>query len=48
MKEALGALVDGKSFEVVLEEFQLSKYELLAALRRELLSYQKNFDLEQM
>ena len=48
MKEVLDALVDGKSFEVVLEEFQLSKYELLAVLRKELLSYQKDFNLEQM
>ena len=47
MREVLDQLIAGEDFDKVLVEHQLNKYELLAALRQEVLAYKKDFDLNQ-
>ena len=47
MREVLDQLIAGEDFDKVLVEHQLNKYELLAALRQEVLTYKKEFDLNQ-
>lgn len=47
MRDVLEQLIAGENFDSVLVEYQLNKYELLASLRKEILTYKKSFDLEQ-
>lgn len=47
MGDALLRLLDGADFDSVLNEFSLTKYELLSMLRKELLTYKKNYNFEQ-
>ena len=47
MREVLEQLITGADFDKLLVEYQLNKYELLASLRQEVLSYKKDLDLNQ-
>ena len=44
VRDALERLLDGEDFDTVLDEYQLDKFELLSGLRKEALSYRRNFE----